>query len=627
MRPRSRLCAFAASCLVAGLAGGQLPSATPTPAPIVIPPNAVGPAAEASARAQLTPIEATSYLGMVACGSPEASAVGARILEEGGNAIDAAVATSLALGVAEPGQSGLGGQTFILIYLAGGRAVAIDGAVAAPLHSKREELRRLSDLGQTTGYPMAATPGTLAALALAAERYGSRPLEALIAPAIELAMMGSHMTPFQRTSLEHYIDRARSSPYTAALYLKDGRKLWEPEHRFCQSDLGRTLWRLADHGWREFYSGRIAREIVKDMKANRAFLQYGDLDQYRAVERVPLRGSFRGYEVLSFPPPCAGAAVIETLQILDHFPEKRLRSASTDAVHLMIEAQRIGATDENNILTIDSAFTKTAISRDQALRRAQLIRFDRPISTEVIAGVKGGDWRDRDTTQISVVDRFGNAVSLTQSLGRGFGACTATPGLGFPYNASIESYELDFPASRYYLFPLRRLFTSIAPTIVLKKGRPFLVVGSAGSGHIGPAIVSTIVNVVDRRMRLGDALAAPRALWGGGQVLIELAPPITPETVLALDKRGFEGIRLTTFPAADWGLTSSGGVNAVLVRDDGTMVGGCDPRRGGAPVGACATPDPTRPPVPPASVWNDAFLLPAAAAPARKRPVRAAPAR
>jgi gamma-glutamyltranspeptidase/glutathione hydrolase len=612
-RLRSRLGVLCFVCLVATVAGAQPVAPDPTPAPIVIPPEAVGPKAEAAAREQLFPIEASSYLGMVACGSREASAVGARVLEQGGNAVDAAVATALALGVVEPGQSGLGGQTFMLLSLADGRAVAIDGAVAAPLRSDREELRRLAALRQTNGYPMAATPGSLAALALAAERYGTRPLAELIAPAIELALMGSHMTEFQRASLENYVDRVRFSPYTAPLYLKDGKRLWGPEHTFCQPDLARTLWRIAERGWRDFYSGEIAREIVKDMKRNGGYLRYGDLDQARAVERAPLRGSYRGLEVLSFPPPCAGAAAIEALQILDRFPPRLLRSASTDAVHVMIEAQRIAATDDNNILSLDSPTIRTAISVEQAAKRAKQIRLDRMVTLEALAGVGTGESRDRDTTQISVVDRFGNAVSLTQSLGRGFGSCVATPGLGFPYNAVIESYDLDFPASRYYLFPLRRIFTSIAPTIVLRGGRPLLVLGSAGSGHIVPAIVTTIVNVVDRGMTLGAALAAPRVLYAGGRVLYELVPPVTPEIVQALAARGFTDASLTWFPASEWGLTSSGGVNAVLVDRDGAMTGGCDPRRGGEPVGACASRDPSDPPAPPVEVWRDLLRRPAPA--------------
>jgi|WetSurMetagenome_2_1015567.scaffolds.fasta_scaffold22341_3 gamma-glutamyltranspeptidase / glutathione hydrolase len=623
MKSRSRLGACVALYLAAGVAGGQQapvsPTAAPTPAPIEIPPDAVGPAAEAAAKAQLFPIEATSAFGMVACGSREASAVGARILEAGGNAVDAAVATALALGVVEPGQSGLGGQTFILVHLADGRDIAIDGAAAAPLRAKREELRLLAETGQTNGYPMAATPGSLAALATAAEHYGSRPLPELIAPAIELAMTGSQMTAFQRTSLEHYVERVKVSAYTGALYLKDGKQLWEPEHRFCQPDLGRTLWRIADRGWRDFYSGEIAREIAKDMKLGGGFVQWGDLEQVRVFERPALRGRYRGLAVVSFPPPCAGPAVIEMLQILERFPAKALRAATADAVHVMIEAQRIASSDENNILSIDSPYVAEVISPEKAARRAAQIDLKHILPPDVIAGVANGDWRDRDTTHVAVVDRFGNAVSLTQSLGRGFGACVATRGLGFPYNAVLESYDLDFAGSRYYLFPLRRIFTSISPTIVLRDGRPMLVVGSAGSSHIAPAIVNTIVNVIDRGMGLGDALAAPRVLWGGGRLLYELVPPITPEIVTTLGLRGFTDVTLTSFPASEWSLTSSGGVNAVLVRDDGTMVGGCDPRRGGEPVGAAAAPDPSVPPVPPAEVWRGAFAVPPTPTPAPMR--------
>jgi len=562
---------------------------------------------------QLAASEESSYLGMVVSGSPEASEVGARVLAGGGNAVDAAVATAFAIGVAEPGQSGLGGQTYLLVHLAGGRSVAIDGSAVAPLRADREKLLTIADERRLYGNELAATPGSLAALAHALTRYGTRSLAEVIEPAVELALFGSRMAGYQHVSLEHYIDRLRQSTYLSGIYLKDGYEQWEPGHVFCNFDLARTLWRIGQRGAAEFYRGGIAREMVADMRRNGGFIRSDDLERYHAEERQPLRGTYRGYEVLAFPAPCAGGAVVESLHILESFSPQLLASDSVDRLHVMLEAARLAAFDENTVSGLQPSASLRLADKRQAAARAARIRLDRMLELEEIAGTDDSEWRDRDTTHIAVADRFGNAVSLTQTLGRGFGSCTATPGLGFPYNGMLESFDVVFPSSRHYLAPLRRLFSSIAPTILLRGGRPFLILGSAGSSRIVPVIVSTVVGVVDGQQTLADAQSTPRALWSGGRrgsLYLEAAVPIGVEEIAELGRRGFTRVRPTTFPAVPWDLASLGGLNVVLVEADGRMVGSHDPRRGGKAAGVCDDDlDSTAATVAP-TTWRELFAEP-----------------
>ena len=546
--------------------------------------------AESTNPPQLDAVEEQSSLGMVVSGSADASEVGARVLAAGGNAIDAAVATAFAIGVAEPGQSGLGGQSYMLIHLADGRAVALDGSALAPLRVRREELARLDEIGQRFGSQLAATPGSLAVLAYALGLHGTLQLAEVIAPALELAEFGTVMGGYQRASLAHYVDRVRESEHTARLYLKDGFDLWEPQHQFCNSDLARTLWRIAERGAVDFYRGRIAKEIAADMKREGGFISLDDLGSYRPIERKPLRGSYRGHEVLAFPAPCAGGAVIESLQILENFSPELLRSDSADRLHVMLEANRLAAFDERKVHNLDEGSSRHLVDKGLAAQRAAQIRLDRIQSLDDITSTDDGTSRDRDTTHIAVVDRYGNAVSLTSTLGRGFGSCTATPGLGFPFNAILESFDVVFSGGRHALVPLRALFTSVAPTILLREGKPFLVLGSAGSGRIVPIVVSLVVGVIDGQMGIGEAQASPRAVWAGGRratIEVELAAPIDDAVVAALQESGFSRVRRLGFPATAWDLATMGGANAILAEPDGSLTGACDPRRGGRAAGVC----------------------------------------
>ena len=537
----------------------------------------------------LIPTEAVSPHGVVVTSSGAASRAGTTILEQGGNAVDAAVAAAFALGASEPGASGLGGQTLMLLVMADGRAIAIDGAAAAPVRLKVSTLRKLEDAGLLTGYPAAATPGTVAALSHALERYGSKTLAEVLQPAIEIAEFGSTMTPCERSFVGAYQHQLAGSPYLCQLFLRDCFDVFDLDHLFCLPDLARTLRRLAVHGTVDFYGGAIAAEIDADMTANGGFVSRDDLALMKAIEREPVRGSYRGLEVISFPFPGGGAAVVEALQILECFPPALLRSESVDRLHLLIEAVRVALAD----IDPNAAFARTADSlagdKRHAAQRAALIRFDRALWEREIGEITWTSQGAPDTTQVSVADAYGNVVSLTQSLGRHYGGFVAAPSLGFPYNSLLENYSLSNQRSRNFPTPLRRAYSTMAPTVVLREGHPFLVLGSVASGRITSAIVAAIVNVADRGLSLCDAVSAPRVLWSGDtqrKAYLEIAGPITDEQADALAARGFSTMYRLRFPPRPIDLSAFGAVNSVEIRDDGVRVGVGDSRRQGVAVGA-----------------------------------------
>ena len=567
----------------AATAAGAVPAAAPTPIA----------ATQHALPDQLQARQATSRSGMVVTRNPAASWAGVRMLETGGNAIDAAVAAAFALGVAEPGSCGLGGQTYALLRLADGSAVAVDGSARSPLRAPAAELDRLRDDLKATGlstylqgHTSVATPGSLAALDLMLVRWGTKTLAEVIAPSIEIAEFGSSWSAALTSFLGHYASKVQSSAYLSRLFLTGDLDAWPHGHVYCNPDLACVLRQLAATGADDFYRGRIAAAIERDMIASGGWLRRADLALLEATVREPLRGRYRGLEVLSFPYPGGGSAVIEALGILDRLDPALLRARSVDRLHVLVETNRLALADSFPARRPPQLCDDRAVDPSFLASRAAQIRLDRAltaseVSTEPLSTLDVGG-----TTQVSVADRHGNVVSLSQTLGAGFGSGAATEGLGFVYNNLLEAFDFRDSRGWQYLMPLRPPRTSMAPTIVLRDGVPMLALGSSGSARIPPSIVGVIVGVVDQGLPLCEAVAAPRALWGGNadpQVYLELVDPITEEQARTLAARGFATQKRLTFPADPYAMTDFCGVNALYVDPaDGTMVGVADPRRQGA---------------------------------------------
>ena len=549
---------------------------------------------------ELHAIEKRSAYGMVASGIPEASWAGALMLEQGGNAVDAAVAAAFALGVVDPFNAGLGGQCYALIHLRDGRDIAIDGSAPLPLRIDPHQIRRLNARGALDGYRLATTPATPAALAYALQRYGTMSLAQVLAPAIELADCGHPLMPTIEAVVDAYYEYIRQDPFFAGVFLKDGLVPFPPGHIYFQPVLAETFRRLAAHGVEDFYRGAIADEIGADMAANGGYVSKTDLAHLRVTERAPVRGLYRDFEVVAFPYPGAGDMLVEALQILEAFPPELLQGETVDRLHLLVEAMRIAFSDA--IGSTETSFLST-LSPDttRGERRASLIRFDRALREEELPALDGPHITENETTQVSVMDRFGNAVALTQSLG--YGSLVATPSLGFQYNSLLESCEFCDRKSPSFPVPLATLRSTMTPTILLCHGTPYLVLGSPGSSRIVAILVAVITNVVDRGMTLRDAIVAPRVLsnrpnptsddkecyssrvdlQSPEQVFLEIAGPITTEQANELQARGFTAQYRLTFPSHDLNLVRLfGGVNAVMVDPaTGLFVGVGDPRRHG----------------------------------------------
>jgi len=539
---------------------------------------------------QLSPAAVVSTRGVVVSGSDQASQAGAAILEAGGNAVDAAVATAFALGVTEPMTSGLGAETLILIRMADGRVRAIDGSSYVPGAVDQAELHRLRDAaprGYLQDYKSAATPGSLAALAYALQRHGTRSLAEVMAPAIELADFGFRLSVTGAAEVDGLAYLLRPHERLADLLLKDFTETWGPDHAFCGGELAATLKRIAAAGPDEFYRGSIADEIDADMVAHGGYLRKADLVALRAVECRPIRDTYRGLEVITFPSPGGGASLVELLHILEAFPEKLLREESVDRLHLLIEASRIAWVDVQDSKRPPFLRDLHLVDRGWAAQRARLIRFDRTLRPEEISGETVEPYLTLGTTQVSVVDRWGNVVGLAQTLGGFFGAGVITPGLGFLYNSNLNAFSFTNPADPHFAAPGRAVMTALTPTILLKDGKPILVLGSAGSDRVVPTLASVVTAVADRNLGPREAVAAPRAMWGTNwadpRAFVELAGEITPENVDALEQRGFADIYRQMFPARWIDISVFGGTNAVFVDPaTGTATGVPDPRRSGA---------------------------------------------
>ena len=527
-----------------------------------------------------------SYFGMASTAHPDASRIAVDILESGGNAIDAAVAAAFALGVSDSGDSGLGGSTYILIRLADGRSTAIDGSALVPLRVDRRRLAESQEAAAEWGMEFAAVPASLAALDYAASTYGTRPLADLIQPSIDLAIDGFYATPFSEVALRTYFDDLLKSDYLRYFVLVNGEDPPSIETLQCRPVLADTLRRIQAGGSVEFYRGAIAAEIEADMAERGGFVSREDLALLRVHEVSPLRGTYRGTDILAFPNPTMGGAVIEALNILEQFPPEFIDRDTVDRYQVFAEAFHIATADYTRLMA-DSSIVGVRdrdrlLTKGFAAERAAQIEPGRALVNDDFAPRQQEVDDDGNTTQISVVDRWGNAVSLTQSLGRFFGNKLAAPGLAFPYNSLLEGETA--PRAR------ATIPTTMCPTIVVKNGEVLLVLGSGSSYRI-PGIVATVIsNVVDRNFNLQEAVLAPRILWSpykGSTFYAEILPPVTQAQIDELGSFGYEPITRAQPPARLSVFSTFGSTNAIhFDRESGIMTGVGDPRRTGTSLGA-----------------------------------------
>ena len=467
---------------------------------------------------------------MVVSGSALATAIGVQVLEQGGNAVDAAAATAFALAVVEPSMSGIGGRTQMVLRTAGGEVAAIDGTTEVPAAYTGGPVDDESAYGWST----VAVPGTVAALAHALRSHGTWPLARVMQPAIELAARGFILPEEEARRLAGVAARLRQFAGSRAHFLKSDGRPYSPGERFVQPDLARTLRMVAAGGEDAFYRGEIARRIVADSRASGGLLADSDLASYRAEESIVVRGRYRGHELIGSYLPASGATSIEILQILDHL-ELRDMAGTADWVSVVAQASLHGFEDRVADRAPPSAKAAWLTSRELAATRAAAIRVPasspreaarnearaRPLrprpSVAPPAALASTGHEPAFTTHLSVADRWGGVVALTQSVGPTMGSKVATEGLGFVYAATMGYLGQLEPGTR-------RHWSSQSPLLVMRDGRPLLVLGGAGSRRIISGVVQSVSRFIDQQLPLEQALAGPRFHPTASRIDIEVRP-------------------------------------------------------------------------------------------------------
>jgi len=537
--------------------------------------------------------------GMVVSAEHHATQAGVRVLQAGGNAVDAAVAVSFALGVTEPYHSGIGGGGFLLIRRVDGEAVAVDARETAPAAASRDMYlaEGVTDDASRFGALAVAVPGMVAGLELAHRRYGSLPWAELLAPAIDLAAGGFPIGPRHARMLQIWkkYGLAERFPATAAIQLPPPGTPIEPGWRLVQADLAATLRTLAHKGARTFYQGPLADAMAAEVERRGGILTTGDLAAYRPKLRGVLRGFYRGREVLSFPPPSSGGvALLEMLNILEGFPVDQLGNGSSVAIHTIAEAMKLAFADRAAYLG-DSDFVPVPvaglIAKDYADALRARITPDAALEVSE-PGAPVDPTEDGGTTHFSVTDAAGNAVAVTQTINLLFGSGITVPGTGIILNDEMDDFSVapDTPNAfglvdtrgANAVAPGKRPLSSMTPTIVLEDGALRFVTGSPGGPRIISTVLLSILQFFDWQLDVSAAVSAPRYhhQWVPNKLFVE---PETPADVReALERRGHHVVHAERH----W---SSAQAIAIDPKT-GWQWGGSDPRSDGLALGVHEAP-------------------------------------
>jgi gamma-glutamyltranspeptidase/glutathione hydrolase len=549
----------------------------------------------------LRPVHAKK--AMVVSVHQEASKVGAEIMRQGGNAVDAAVATGFALAVVHPAAGNIGGGGFMLLRMANGEVHFLDFREKAPKAASRDMYLdgqgNVIPKASLIGYKAIGVPGSVAGLVYAQKHWGKLPLRTVMQPAIRLAREGVRLT-YEEAQSMHDPDLAQF-PDSKRIFQHDG-KLYDPGEIFRQPELARTLERIAISP-NDFYKGPMAHELAAEIKRGGGLITAEDLAEYEVKERQPVRGTYRGYEIISAPPPSSGGiTMLEALNILEGYDLGKLGNRSADSIHLTAEAFRRAFFDRAELLG-DPDFSQIPVAqlidKKYAAGWRSSVDMMRASDSREIRRPSGFGELDRranmqpytgpehnNTTHYSVVDSQGNAVAVTTTLNDSFGAAVTAGKLGFLLNDEMDDFTSKPGVPNGYgliqgeanaIGPGKRPLSAMAPTIVLKDGKLFMVLGSPG----GPRIITTVANilmgVVDYGLDIQQAVNAPRFhhQWQPDEIDIEKTG-ISPDTIKLLQARGHK--------VKDQGYWSDGECIAVDPKT-GELLGAPDGRNGGKAVG------------------------------------------
>lgn len=538
-----------------------------------------------------TPEPVRGANGAVASRSLIASQVGVDIMRAGGNAVDAAVATAFALAVTWPSAGNLGGGGFMVIRLADGTVVTNDHREKAPLGATetmyQDEDGNVVDGLSTHSHLAVGVPGSVAGMLDVLERHGALDRRAVIEPAIRLARDGFLLRYDHARDFLRVLDRMRPYPASMAKFTKDGVP-YEPGELFRQPELARTLERIAEHGKAGFYAGETADLLVAEMERGNGLITHEDLAAYESVWREPVRGTYRGHEIYSMPPPSSGGLLlVEMLNMFEPYDIGGMGWGSAAATHLMIEGERRAYADRATHLG-DSDFYPVPFEMltDPDYAAHRMADFD-PAQATPSAEVGAGSWpaESPDTTHLSTMDADGNMVAYTTTLNLSYGTKIVVPGAGFLLNNEMDDFSAKPGVPNAYgligrqanaIEPGKRMLSSMTPTLVLRDGEPWLATGSPGGSTIITTTLQVIVNSIDHEMDLNDAVGQARFhhQWQPDRVIHEPFG-LSPDTLRILEGLGH-----------DMQPTSWGGIgDANSVKRVGDEIQGMgDPRNDGGAV-------------------------------------------
>lgn len=537
-------------------------------------------------------IPAIASRGMVSGPEKLASEAGLAMLKKGGNAIDAAVATGFALAVTLPRAGNIAGGGFMLVHLAdANKQVFIDYREMAPAAASRDMfLNEDGTVNKRKAYnsvSAAGIPGTVAGLIHALEQYGTLDLKTVMQPAIDLAENGFAVPAALHLNLRSAAKRLGRNEEANRVYLGGTGTAPAMGTLFKQPDLAATLKRVRDKGFDGFYKGKTAALIAAEMQRGGGVMNADDLASYRAIERKPVRASFRGYDIVSAPPPSSGGVhVSQILKLLEPYPIEDMGHNSAVYLHLLIESMKLAYADRSEYLGDPDRTTipiATLTSELYLEKRRELIKDDEATPSEIIKPGDVDDYESTETTHFSVVDQFGNVVTNTYTINFSFGSGIVVPGTGMLLNNEMDDFAAKpgFP-NGYGLVQGEanavsagsRPLSSMTPTLVFKEGKPWVATGSPGGSRIITAVAQTLLNLMAFDMTLGMATSSPRIhhQWMPDMAMVE--PGISEDTIRILEKSKHKILRSNS---------TIGRVNSVQI-EDGWFYGYADPRRPGGHV-------------------------------------------
>ncbi|HDZ5018207.1 TPA: gamma-glutamyltransferase [Campylobacter jejuni] len=533
------------------------------------------------------PIQDRTGTGLVLSTYELANKIGKEVLDKGGNAIDAAVAVGYALAVVHPAAGNIGGGGFAVIHLANGENTTLDFREMAPLKASRDMY--LDSKGEvikdasTIGYLAAGVPGTVKGMSAMLDRYGTMKLKDLIAPAIKLAEKGFLISDRKEQTMLEAKDMFKKFPSSSKYFLKEDGSTYKSGDLFIQKDLAKTLKLIAKEGPDAFYKGKIADLIASDMVKNKGIITKEDLAQYQVIWRKPVEGTYRNYDIISMAPPSSGGAIIiQILNIMENANIENLGFASSKTLHIMAEAMRQAYADRSEYMG-DPDFVKIPLdkltSKEYAKEIYAKIPKDKALPSSKVKPGLGQIHEGHNTTHYSVLDGKGNAVSITYTINASYGSGAAVEGAGFLLNDEMDDFSIKPGVPNLYgvvggdanaIEPKKRPLSSMSPTIILKDGKVFMVVGSPGGSRIITTVLQVISNVIDHKMDISTAVEAPRfhMQWLPDEIRIEPFG-IIKDVQNNLEKMGY---KITEKPYM-------GDVNAIMIDPKtGKIVGSMDTR-------------------------------------------------